>query len=86
MVYAIVDEPFIDPDNDADVDLFDFSYFANNWLRYDCEGPQWCGGTDLNQNGLVDLFDLYIIVELWLAADDIDEFNEDNNVRGVRIR
>jgi hypothetical protein len=86
MVYAIVDEPIVDLDHDADTDLADFSCFASNWLSCDCGWPQWCGGADVNQNGLVDIFDLSVLLEYWLAAANIDEFNEDNNIRGVRIR
>jgi len=86
MVYAIVDEPIVDPDNDAIVNLVDFGRLADNWLSYDCEWPQWCGGADLDQNGLVDSFDLHILVEWWLVSLDIEEFNEDNNIRAVRIR
>jgi hypothetical protein len=67
MGYAIVDEPIADPDNDAIVNLVDFSHFANNWLSY-CGWPQWCGGADVNRDGRVNIF------------------NEDNNIRGVRIR
>ncbi|MHC4735943.1 MAG: hypothetical protein ACYTDW_16015 [Planctomycetota bacterium] len=63
MVYAIVDEPIVDPDNDAMVNLVDFSHFANNWF-----------------------FDLSGLLGWWLVAPDIEEFNEDNNIRSVRIR
>ena len=85
MVYAIVDEPIADPDNDAIVNLVDFNHFANNWLSY-CGWPQWCGGADVNRDGWVNIFDLSGLLGWWLAAPDIEEFNEDNNIRGVRIR
>jgi hypothetical protein len=86
MVYAIVDEPIVDLDNDAIVNLVDFSHFANNWLSSDCGWSQWCDGADINRDGLVNILDLSVLMECWLAAANIEEFNEDNNIRAVRIR
>ena len=40
----------------------DFWWFASWWLR-DCEWPGWCGGCDLDFDGVVDLRDLGILQE-----------------------
>ncbi len=97
MVYAILDEPNsaqADPDGDGDIDLADYAVVAEHWLCRTCSSlldDWWCGGADLNMNGEVNWSDLAIVRMHWLGQlqdenGDIDEFNEDNNVRSVRIR
>ncbi|MCE5341169.1 MAG: hypothetical protein LLF92_08610 [Planctomycetaceae bacterium] len=52
---------------DGDVDFFDFAALAARWLDT-CTGPDFCGGTDLNNDTVVDIFDLAIFAEDWLAG------------------
>jgi hypothetical protein len=97
MVYAILDEPNsaqADPDGDGDVDLADYAVPAEHWLCRTCSSlldDWWCGGADLDMSGEVNWSDVAILRMDWLGQlqdenGDIDEFNEDNNVRSVRIR
>ncbi len=46
--------------------LYDFAGFANQWLSTNCGS---CGGADLNGDHNVDLYDLVIMSEHWLEAD-----------------
>jgi hypothetical protein len=55
-----------DLDGDDDVDLADFAWFAKYWHRSNCSSPQWCGGSDFDQNTVVDFSDLQDFVEFWL--------------------
>ena len=41
----------------------DYAVFASYWMQKDCGV---CGGTDLDDNGEVDIYDLRIIAENWL--------------------
>jgi parallel beta-helix repeat protein len=43
---------------DGIVNIIDFEIFMLHWLEEGCEFPDWCHGTDLNQDGVVDNFDL----------------------------
>ena len=56
----------------GDVDLKDFSAFAQHWLETGCVVPGWCGGADLDpyirNRGQVDLVDLAIFVHHWLES------------------
>ncbi|MCK4998165.1 MAG: PQQ-binding-like beta-propeller repeat protein [Anaerohalosphaera sp.] len=55
-----------DLDRSNSVDLFDFVAFAVNWLTVNCGD---CGGADLaGQDGLVDINDLLVFIDAWLAA------------------
>ncbi len=60
-----------DFDGDCDVDLADFSIFAEHWLQTGCSEPDWCGGADLTKDqsdGIVDTFDLLKFAQLWLEG------------------
>jgi len=58
-----------DCDGDCDVDLADFSVFAQYWLTEEqCTDPNWCDGADLTQNGTVNIFDLKEFSEHWLEG------------------
>ncbi len=47
----------------------DFLFFAERWLRSDCDfSNNYCGGTDLNFSGAVDADDLHIFLDIWLAG------------------
>jgi hypothetical protein len=49
------------------VDLADFAVFASHWNEFDCGLTGNCGGADLNQDDVVDEFDLAIFVSNWLS-------------------
>jgi hypothetical protein len=65
-----------DLDSSGDVDLKDFSVFAQHWLETGCVVPDWCGGADLDSyirnRGQVDLVDLAILVQYWLESDCLE--------------
>jgi hypothetical protein len=44
----------------------DLLIFAGQWLRTDCSCPDFCEQADINQDGRVDMKDLYVICEMWL--------------------
>jgi hypothetical protein len=58
--------------DNGDVDLEDYSVFAQHWLETGCVVPSWCGGADINpkiiDRGQVDLIDLAIFVQNWLES------------------
>ena len=65
-----------DLDYDCQVDMFDFTLFANDWMC-DCndldylEDPNnncWYG-TDIDGNGPVDVNDLYLMTQFWLDGN-----------------
>jgi hypothetical protein len=47
-----------DLDADGDVDTADFVILTSHWLETGCAEPNWCGGADLNRDGVVDTNDL----------------------------
>jgi hypothetical protein len=65
-----------DLDSSGDVDLKDFSVFAQHWYENGCVVPDWCGGADLDpyirNRGQVDLVDLAIFVKNWLDSDCLE--------------
>ncbi|MHC4467508.1 MAG: hypothetical protein ACYSYW_13305 [Planctomycetota bacterium] len=48
------------------VDFVEYSRFALGWGDIDCGEPSWCGGTDMNRSGSVDVNDLIILTDRWL--------------------
>jgi hypothetical protein len=57
-----------DLNSDCKVDFVDFALFANQWLRRDCGSEnKFCNGADLLPDTTVDLFDLIIVAQNWLA-------------------
>jgi len=51
------------------VNMIDFSRFASYWLRNGCASFNWyCAGSDLDQSGSVDISDLTIFADNWLAG------------------
>ena len=54
------------------INFEDFSVLAQNQLAGGCsEANDWCQGIDLNFDGVVDIYDLLIIIECWLIGDDL---------------
>lgn len=61
-----VDGDFTCPDG---INTQDLNYFVNNWLLNNCiTDNNFCGGTDLNYSGTVDLFDWVIFADKWLLG------------------
>lgn len=50
------------------VDYLDFCYFAQRWGRTDCASTNGCEGADLDGLGEVDIVDLRIMADYWLAG------------------
>ena len=57
-----------DIDSSGCVNLFDFSMLAQQYGATLCNHPDWCGGTDLNQDGQVDHLDVSYLVLSWLSG------------------
>jgi len=53
-----------DLDYDGRVGLSDLAVLAQRWLN-DCDNIDWCGHTDLNMNGTVDLVDFAHFAAAW---------------------
>jgi parallel beta-helix repeat protein len=61
--------PYICPgdfDMDFDVDQFDLITLVDNWLRQDCDIPDWCQGADIDVSTNVDFYDFAEFAENWL--------------------
>ena len=57
-----------DFNKDTKVDFTDFAVFGSYWQVADCNGPNWCEGTDLDTDGNVDSNDLMLFVDYWLET------------------
>lgn len=55
---------------DTTVDFLDFAVLASYWQATDCNGPNWCQGTDLDVDGSVDVNDLMLFCEFWLERTE----------------
>ncbi len=62
--------PLGDFDRDYFVNFVDFAVLAMHWLDEDCSIPFWCGRTDLDFSSMVDIVDVGIFAENWLAKED----------------
>jgi len=52
-----------------DVSFIDFAYFAARWSTAGCSSSNnFCGGADLNYDGVVNLVDFAIFAGQWLAG------------------
>jgi hypothetical protein len=57
---------FLCPDG---VDFIDFAYFAARWGQNNCsQADYYCEGTDLDNSGTVDTYDLEIFLDNWLTG------------------
>lgn len=52
---------------DNNIDLIDFSMFAQRWQQNACNDPNLCGRADINRSGGVGWPDLRILTENWLS-------------------
>lgn len=56
-----------DYDCDAKIGNTDFGAFGSGWLRTECASDNvWCGRSDLNQSGGVDMADFELLFQFWL--------------------
>lgn len=52
--------------NGGGINMQDFAIFAEYWKFQDCESDNgWCYGTDINNDGNIDLYDLAIMTMNW---------------------
>jgi hypothetical protein len=49
--------------------LDDLWQMAEYWMEADCVGPWWCGSSDLDRNGRVDLSDMEAVSGQWLRSN-----------------
>lgn len=52
------------------INLIDYHILASQFARDDCVAPAWCSRADINQDGLVDLIDLWRFSNQWLFCTD----------------
>jgi hypothetical protein len=57
-----------DLDLENDVDLTDYTLFSQKWGETDCNEPDWCGRSDIDQSGDVGWTDVDILAENWLRG------------------
>ena len=53
--------------SDNRVNLIDFSIMANRWQDTPCIESDWCEQADIDKSGVVDMADLRVLCEKWLA-------------------
>jgi len=65
-----------DINDDGRVDVEDLEVFYTCWLNFNCQEPDWCSGSDLDQNGMVNMFDYTKLAQEWMemliVAGDMD--------------
>lgn len=54
-----------DLDENFSVNIADLALFLEYWLDTTCTRPDWCGGSDFNTSGKVDLADFAVMAEQW---------------------
>jgi len=68
-------------DDENFVNFRDFAIFASYWQDNTCQQPDWCGGSDFDQSGVVDSVDLMMFAENWLRWFVLlSDLNEDGVV------
>ncbi|HML75835.1 MAG TPA: hypothetical protein PKB02_15200 [Anaerohalosphaeraceae bacterium] len=78
--YTVVAELGTDPiwvscdydiSNDKLISLDDFSRLASRWMEDNCLNSAWCGGADLNHDGVVNDIDLLLLAGVWLSPHTV---------------
>jgi hypothetical protein len=69
-IYDMSFTQILTPDfnDDGSVNFMDFAILGLNWQRTDCISPEYCSGTDLNKDGVVDYADLKSFAYFWLES------------------
>lgn len=63
----------VDWNSDGIPNFYDFGYFSMFWRYALCTSPDWCGGRDLDRDGVVDIDDLQTFAAFWLwPVADLD--------------
>jgi len=65
LLWQILPADFVCPDG---VNFIDYSFFAERWLNTDCASNNNCDGADFDLSGTVDIADLEIFCNNWLAG------------------
>jgi len=60
-----ISECMFDFNHDSQVNFLDLAYLATIW-HLPCSPPSWCGGSDQDQSGRIDLGDLALFAQRWL--------------------
>lgn len=75
-LFTVVEELQLNPGHwqcdfiyDDQVNMNDLAVLGSYWLRDNCTSPDWCGGTDLNKNTIVDVNELSICAAAWLSPN-----------------
>ena len=58
-----------DIDGNSTVNWADLAALTDNWLVDNCTDPNWCDGTDLNQDGDVNLADFALLAQNWRVVE-----------------
>jgi len=69
-----------DFDASKDINLPDLSVFCYYWLEQDCNQPDWCGGTDLDNKGAVDFNDFAIFAKNWGWTKILADIDADGDI------
>ncbi len=66
----------LDMNDDGIVADYELATVAEYWLDETCACPDLCGGADLDTNGMVDMFDLAIVLNNWLSTNSTKFYEE----------
>jgi hypothetical protein len=67
LIWQIPAADWVCPDG---VNFADFAYFAERWQTTGCNSSNnFCGGTDMNGSGTVDMQDFAMFAENWLSGE-----------------
>jgi len=53
---------------DGNINFADYSFLAKHFKNQNCSQSNCCAGTDLNNDGSVDSYDLARLLEYWLRG------------------
>lgn len=66
--HSFLHVPTRDFNEDTGVDFGDLAILGSYWQVADCVEPDWCQGTDLDSDGIVDVTDFASFAEYWLQT------------------
>jgi surface protein len=68
-----------DMDCSNTVDLADFAYLSERFLKTDCQSTGDCGKADIDKSNTVDFADLLLLIDDWLAGRWVEVDDDDND-------